>query len=245
MALKIISRAEWNARQPKNRQKVSPKTRKGVRIHYSGANKKQTVRSIQDYCMDKRGFADIDYNFLVDYLGNVYEGRGWDVVGSHTIGYNVADYGICAIGTNGDITEVQMSAIRELYDMACVRSGKILIQRVHSDNAKTSCPGARLRHWVHVQKMKDPLSKPNPPKPKPSAPKYPGVLKRNQGFVAAVQTWQKQMQKRGWRLGVDGIFGPETERVVRSFQAEKKIPVTGTINQKTWDGAWLLPVTKG
>ncbi len=33
-----------------------------------------------------RKYCDIGYNFLIGGDGNVYEGRGWDRQGSHTIG---------------------------------------------------------------------------------------------------------------------------------------------------------------
>jgi hypothetical protein len=34
----------------------------------------------------QRQYCDIGYSFLIGGDGNVYEGRGWDRVGSHTIG---------------------------------------------------------------------------------------------------------------------------------------------------------------
>jgi hypothetical protein len=58
-----------------------------------------------------------------------------------------------------------------------------------------------------------------------------------------VQTFQKQLRQRGWKLAADGCFGPETERTVRQFQAEKKIKVTGAVGPATWDAAWSKPVT--
>jgi N-acetylmuramoyl-L-alanine amidase len=38
--------------------------------------------------MDNNGWSDIAYSFLVGEDGNIYEGRGFDIVGSHTSGYN-------------------------------------------------------------------------------------------------------------------------------------------------------------
>lgn len=45
------------------------------------------------------GWNDIGYSFLVCEDGRVYEGRGWNVEGSHTRGYNRIALGICFIGT--------------------------------------------------------------------------------------------------------------------------------------------------
>lgn len=47
-------------------------------------------------------FDDIGYNFLVGGDGAVYVGRGWDVRGEHTYGYNAKSIGIAFVGTFGD-----------------------------------------------------------------------------------------------------------------------------------------------
>ena len=44
------------------------------------------------------GWNDIAYSFLVCEDGRVYEGRGWNVRGSHTLGYNEIAIGVCIIG---------------------------------------------------------------------------------------------------------------------------------------------------
>lgn len=238
--MKIISRAEWNARPPDNIVLVAWSQRTGFCTHYSGANKNQTVRSIQNYCMDERGFSDIDYNFLVDYKGNIYEGRGWDKRGSHVLNHNTENIGVCAIGTNADITPAQMHSIRWLYDEANRRKGGILAKRTHRGiTHATDCPGDVLAHWME-QGMKDPL-----PPPAATHPAYPGtVLRRSSVYNANVKIWQERMDERGWSLEVDGLLGPETVRVINAFQKEKGLTVTGNINKATWDAAWTRPITR-
>jgi N-acetylmuramoyl-L-alanine amidase len=48
--------------------------------------------------MDTNGWDDIGFNFVVGEDGNVYEGRGWNAVGSHAVPYNGNSIGICVIG---------------------------------------------------------------------------------------------------------------------------------------------------
>ena len=60
-----------------------------------------------------------------------------------------------------------------------------------------------------------------------------------------VRTWQSKMRDRGWSIGVDGCFGPESESVCRSFQAEKGLAVDGDVGPKTWAATWDAPVTNG
>lgn len=53
-----------------------------------------------------------------------------------------------------------------------------------------------------------------------SFPTVPGTVRRGSRWPAVTQV-QSQLRARGWRIGVDGVVGPETDRIVRRFQAEK------------------------
>jgi peptidoglycan hydrolase-like protein with peptidoglycan-binding domain len=53
-----------------------------------------------------------------------------------------------------------------------------------------------------------------------------------------VRTWQQKMKDRGWSLGADGCYGPESENVCRQFQDEKGLDVDGDVGPKTWDATW-------
>lgn len=75
-------------------------------------------------------------------------------------------------------------------------------------------------------------------------PAYPGyVMSQSTHFDGNVRTWQGRMAARGWTIGVDGYFGPQTLGVVRAFQAEKQLGVDGLIGPVTWGAAWTAPVT--
>jgi N-acetylmuramoyl-L-alanine amidase len=43
-------------------------------------------------------FTDISFNFVVGEDGNIYEGRGWGVVGELAPNYSGRSIGICVIG---------------------------------------------------------------------------------------------------------------------------------------------------
>jgi Putative peptidoglycan binding domain/N-acetylmuramoyl-L-alanine amidase len=60
---------------------------------------------------------------------------------------------------------------------------------------------------------------------------------------ADVRTWQSQMRARGWSIGVDQIYGPQSEQVCRSFQSEKGLAVDGLVGPQTWSATWTAPVT--
>lgn len=149
--MNIISRSAWGARSPKiTPTRVAPSQRFEFVVHYSGAPVTQTVRAIQDWCMDGRSFNDIDYNFLVrGTTGELYEGRGWDVVGAHATDHNTVGYGVCVIG-QGELSDAAKTAVRWLYDQACSRSARTLRIYGHRDVATTGtdCPGTTIEAWV-------------------------------------------------------------------------------------------------
>lgn len=102
------------------------------------------------------------------------------------------------------------------------------------------------------------VSKPKPkPKPSSSAPKFPlksgwyfgpksgptRSVSGHYGHRAALRKWQAKMRNRGWTISVDGLYGPQTRKVARQLQAEKKLGVDGLVGKRTWDAAWEAPVT--
>ena len=108
----IITRGEWGANlayggSDRGTQEWPPQyqTVKHVIIHHSETpsfrDPVAEIRSIHYYHAVSRGWGDIGYNYLVDYLGNVYEGRagGENVVGGHAYRYAQGSAGICAMGS--------------------------------------------------------------------------------------------------------------------------------------------------
>lgn len=159
----IITRAEWGARAPRARTHTAWGSRTRFVTHYSGANRNQSVRAIQNYHMDTNGWVDIGYNFLVDRDAHIFEGRGWDVVGAHVANHNTESIGVCHIGQDGDHTEASLRAIRWLYDLATARGGgRALRKNGHRDIGSTDCPGNQLEAWVHAGMVVD-LASPVPP----------------------------------------------------------------------------------
>jgi N-acetylmuramoyl-L-alanine amidase len=81
---------------------------------YDQASCAAIVRSYQNYHIDFNGWDDIGYSFVVGEDGNIYEGRGWGVVGAHAPNYNTRSIGICVIG---DFTG---ELFRTVYGHKCV-----------------------------------------------------------------------------------------------------------------------------
>jgi hypothetical protein len=133
------------------------------------------------------------------------------------------------------------------------------------DPARRYDPGVDFpwARFLALMANAEPPPKPKP-KPAPAAPPFP--LRRGsyfgpkQGPAASVsgfyqrlpngrpghvglQQWQARMKARGWRIGVDGLYGPRTAEVARLFQRQCRIKPDGLIGPETWKRAWTEPVT--
>ena len=85
-----------------------------------------------------------------------------------------------------------------------------------------------------------------PPTPTPTPPSYPPFPGTNLVDYTAghgTRTWQQQMANRGWSIGVDDQYGPQSASVCRQFQAEKGLGVDGIVGPITWNATWTAPVT--
>jgi len=88
-------------------------------------------------------------------------------------------------------------------------------------------------------------SNPSTPKPGTKAPKWPGRYLKYPPLMSGsdVRTWQSRMRDRGWKITVDGVYGPASAGVCRSFQREKRLEVDGVVGPKTWAASWTAPIT--
>lgn len=210
----IISRAKWGARSPNGRDTTTWSQRTGFVVHHSGADDDQTVKQIQNFHMDTRGWSDIGYNFLVDKHGNIYEGRGWAVVGAHAKDHNTPNIGVCIIGDYSKSLPpaATLDALSWLYDEANRRKGSKLAVRTHRMVGSTSCPGDKLHAWVRAN-LADHESEPTKPTtPKPSKPSTSPAPTPHYGFPLPSGFYFGP--KGGPDASVSGFYG-------RSFKGTK------------------------
>ena len=113
-----------------------------------------------------------------------------------------------------------------------------------------SCPGDKRKSQMSqiIQLAQGQTPTPTPPvTPTPTAPPlhvdYFGPAYGHNYQCADVKTWQNKMSQRGWTIGVDGIYGPQSESVCRQFQSEKALGVDGKVGPITWNATWTYPVT--
>ncbi len=123
----IVTRAQWGANESwRNRAPIyTPTVRAGFIHHtastsnYSAAQAASQVRAIYAYHTKSLKHSDIDYNFVVDRFGRLYEGRagGMDraVLGGHTAGFNENSFAVVALGNFDSFSPAagDMAAIKD------------------------------------------------------------------------------------------------------------------------------------
>ncbi len=66
-------------------------------------------------------------------------------------------------------------------------------------------------------------------------PDFPNVNRGDRDDEGTnVRKIQYLLRDRGFSLGIDGIFGPETDGKVRQFQQSNALAVDGIVGPKTW-----------
>jgi hypothetical protein len=121
-----------------------------------------TVRAVYYYHAVTRGWGDIGYNYLIDPLGNIYEGRkgGESVVGGHDFGFNEGSVGISLIGDfqAATPTDAMMASLARLVAWVCDRyqidpMARSVFRDVdlpnisgHRETKATTCPGDQVQN---------------------------------------------------------------------------------------------------
>jgi len=77
-----------------------------------------------------------------------------------------------------------------------------------------------------------------------SAPAFAGTALNGAPQREDVRAWQAQMQRRGWRIAVDGWYGPQSASVATRFAAEKGLSTpAGSLDSVAYQAAWTAPIT--
>ncbi|MBI5349812.1 MAG: N-acetylmuramoyl-L-alanine amidase [Chloroflexi bacterium] len=163
----ITPRASWNALPPDHSVKdehglFDPRTNPGgwqmytepldqvlrtIVIHHSALAPTFGAAEIQRLHIEKRGFADIAYHFVIAADGKIFEGRSINVRGAHAEGANTGSVGVVALGNFEEAAppEIQLRATRELIDHLRSSYPHITHLAGHCDfNQDSVCPGKHL-----------------------------------------------------------------------------------------------------
>jgi peptidoglycan hydrolase-like protein with peptidoglycan-binding domain len=245
----VFYRADWVAREPRYAPTPIVDTANVV-IHYEGSNSDGTleaVRNIQNYHMDKNGWNDIAYSWLINQNGDVFEGRGWGVrsAANGSVASNADRYAVCfMIGVDEEPSEAALASSRVLVGLA--REAKPSASKDitgHRDHIATSCPGQPLYDLVQSGAFEPDFGQvfvndvpvvEHAPTHNPLTELADGVLQVGEHGV-----WVEILQKRLVQLGfdpkgVDGVYGYDTAQAVKQFQLQAGIYGDGVAGKQTF-----------
>lgn len=150
----IISRAEWGAEAPAGSYRFHEPTR--IMLHHDGVvfedNAAERLRAIQRYAVRSHGWVDIPYHYLIDRVGNIYEGRPPLAVGDTATAYDPTGHVLITVLGDYNVQEVDARQLEAIITLATWLSASYGIppQNIagHRDYAVTSCPGAHLYAYL-------------------------------------------------------------------------------------------------
>ncbi|XP_052082621.1 peptidoglycan-recognition protein SC2-like [Mytilus californianus] len=156
----IISRDSWGARRPGSTSTIYTPVPDFFIHHTTGGACTSfsaciaQMKGIQNYHMDDSNhrWADIGYSFLVGEDGKIYEGRGWDQEGAHTLGYNSRGLAASFMGnfSTHAPNSAALNAVKELIQCG-ISKGKISQSYAlfgHRDVSSSACPGTALYNVI-------------------------------------------------------------------------------------------------
>ena len=146
--MELVRRSGWGAADPRGKPQPIATPVGHLFLHHSASpdGGPETVRAIQRFHQDTRGWADIAYTWLYSPRDRVfYEGRGPGIAGAHTRNWNRASHAVCVLG-NYEVTQIPAHAIEDLADWARWHgtSWGPNRYRPHSEVGSTACPGKYL-----------------------------------------------------------------------------------------------------
>jgi len=150
-------RSEWNAAEPRPYKSQVPVK---ITIHHEGEifnpekqSSEQHIKNIQTWGMSEaRNWSDIPYHFLIDFDGNVFEGRNVFTAGETATEYNPEGHLLITLLGNFEEQKVTKKQLGALINLTAYCCKKYQIDpstiKAHRDYAKTLCPGEDLYRYV-------------------------------------------------------------------------------------------------
>ena len=152
----LIRRAQWKALPP--RAAFDKHTPRFFTMHHTASHYPKTlaesvaeIQFIQDFHQSGRGWNDIGYHFLIDPLGNIFEGRPIGVIGAHVKNRNTGNVGISIMGNyQAPVSnKITQATINSFVAVGTYLKNNYAVERssyfAHRDiQAGTDCPGNDL-----------------------------------------------------------------------------------------------------
>ncbi|TMR10977.1 hypothetical protein ETD86_37310 [Nonomuraea turkmeniaca] len=114
--------------------------------------------------------------------------------------------------------------------------GHVDVTRAYPGTGSHTDPGSKFPWDVFIAMVKDELDgKPA----KPVSWSRTLVYKKGKALMqgADVTQWQARMDALGYDIDVDGLYGPASAAITRTFQGKAGVLKTGSVDKTTWQAA--------
>jgi len=155
--LQIHPREAWDAAEPKPYTSQVPSQ---ITIHHEGEifdpqkeSSEAHIKNIQTWGMgEARSWSDIPYHYLIDFDGNVFEGRNVFTAGETATEYNPEGHLLITCLGNFEEQKVSGKQLQALINLSTYCCKKYQIEpttiKAHRDYTKTLCPGEDLYRYI-------------------------------------------------------------------------------------------------
>ncbi len=167
LALDIVPRSEWGAKQPLFEVATHSPVR--ITIHHTATRQKpsrsieQKLRSLQAFSQStgkladgrtKKAWADVPYHYYIDATGRVAEGREIKFMGDTNTNYDPTGHIAIVVEGNFEVETLNEGQRTALTDLVLDLSQKYDIPKSHVGHhksyASTLCPGANLANELQT-----------------------------------------------------------------------------------------------
>ncbi|OGS55880.1 MAG: hypothetical protein A3J79_02905 [Elusimicrobia bacterium RIFOXYB2_FULL_62_6] len=151
----LVRREAWKAAPPK--EPYARHAPKAFTLHHTAGYLPKTyaesvaeIQFVQDYHQNAKGWNDIGYHFLIDPLGNIFEGRPLYAVGAHVLNRNTDNIGVSVMGNYHPPASNKPAAetLGSFGKVGTYLSGNYSIAvssfHAHREIGSTDCPGDLL-----------------------------------------------------------------------------------------------------
>lgn len=213
----------------------------GLVAHYDGSDQglagkphsacRTYWKNTRRFHMGTRGWSDIGYAYAVCPHQIVMEGRGFGRVQAAQPGGNSTWTSVTFMSGPGERpTDKQIQAFRELRAWLRSRGLKAAVKG-HRDFISTSCPGTIIYGMVRDGTLAKPPAGGTTTKPAPRLLLVKTPFMRGDDVTLV----QRQLNTHGAKpkVGVDGRYGPATEKALKAFQRAHGLDDDGIVGPKT------------
>ncbi|MFB0509268.1 MAG: N-acetylmuramoyl-L-alanine amidase [bacterium] len=220
----LIDVLPWHEDPERRWSKRDTSQIKKVVLHQELAN--GTIENVNQYHiipgsynhLSPRGAPHFAYHFGIRKNGEVAQCNHYQDITWHAKGQNAVSVGVMLVGdfkgTNHPGAEPTPQQIDSLSQLVSHLKNEFNLDNQaiygHYHFGKPACPGDTVKAWIQKLRGEDKV------------------------YISSMSDVQSALNKLGYWCGeVDGIFGPNTERAVRDFQADHGLVVDGIPGPKT------------